>query len=227
MDVEDLIISSGSLRASLVEALIAASYFSDTSWKETSIDLARRFVHEDVFHKGLVAARASTLYRLQRNLTASTDHIVKFFPSNTNLRGRVQTLFVGVSAALNDIEHDQMKKAAERLESILQSCATSNPMGLLAAFRTRLTLARNFRYRGLFQEALSHARSCLETAYADTLCAQDRAKTVVEVADLYCELEQPAKAQKLATDELQHLRKAKSNARWARHLRLYLAETMI
>ena len=222
---------------------IVASRFSDKAWKVECIARATKALKatDDSETNAMLAYRESSLLRMSGDIEISKRRLKQCeqlqalsrdnTPKVTTAKYNAQRSDLIISFAENLICQHEFKDAIELLKQWepMHPPAPSTLEGI--ALRARnITLGKVLRYQGHFNDALKLFEAALEGSLSDNFFEGSGWYRVMlsNLAELYCELGQPEKGEKLLQKELEPMiRNQTQNIATGRRLRLSLAETFI
>lgn len=227
--------------AHIVSLLLAASRFSNTTWKMACIKHAEEFLilRPTNFLHILCTYRKSILQRMSGDMTSSAnvlDEFWKAIPTSAAVPGLTpQTnAHLGelvISSAENDIRSWKLESARSTLQT-WTAFHQSAPSTLERIIQRAIdiTLGKILRYQGYFEVALAH----LTSAYTKGLEEDEFEGSgwfhvqLSNIADILCELGRPGEAGKLLQPEIELLlAQGAENIATGRRLRVAQAETLL
>jgi len=215
-------------RESLVEASLAASRLVGVARAGHAIAVAAKISTADLpTHLQLaMVARQSVMLRLKGDHEQS-DILIQAVLKSTPIIGIRSHCLLG-SLLLSRTENAILRKDFDQAASYLRQWQVKSDQPSQCELQTvrlkNTVFGRVSRYQGDFQ----HARECLELCLKLTLTETSRYHVMHHLADVYCELELPAKAEELlqvSIEDLKNLSKQRSKA--FRRLLLPFAEARI
>ncbi|KAI9774484.1 MAG: hypothetical protein M1839_001717 [Geoglossum umbratile] len=231
------------VRRELCSMLISASRFSDTTWKREVISRIKGLLNDDLdcYIHAEAAHRESAILRLGGGKGSSNKRLEIFihstvFPGHgkemdADARWNANRGDLVVSYAENLIHTGALARAREELcewEPIVPDFPSTIERLVL---RSRdISLGRVLRFEGRFAEALKLFKGILNESQQDDLYKESSWYPVIisHIADMYCELGQPAEAQEMAEPALAQLvRRGWQHVSYGRRLQLALAEALI
>lgn len=222
---------------------IAASRFSSRLWKIECIARATKALEttDDQELSTTLACRESSLFRMSGNIEKSEsrlkqfEHVQALFENDATTvataRSNTQRAELIVSFGENLIYQQKFEEAIALLKrwEPIYPAAPSTLEGI--ALRARdITLGKVLRFQGHFNEALILFEAALDRSLCDDIFEGSGWYRVMlsNLAELYCELDQPEKGEKLLQTELEPMiRNQTHDIATGRRLRLSLAQTFI
>ena len=232
-----------SFRPVLAATILAASRFSDNSWKTEAIDRTKQVLEGsmDCYMKAWLASRESAVLRMFGKWDES-DEVLRAFVQSTVLAGHDQESETSprynsqrgelvISFAENLIRRGKIEEAKNELSewSPLDLTAPSTLERLTLRARD-IILGKALRYQGCFAEALSLLEKLLEESHVDDFFEGTGWYRVLlsGIADSYCELGRGHDAEELVRRELQPMiERGTQDIATGRRLRMSLAEAFL
>jgi len=230
-------------RNELASTTLAASRFSDMSWKIEMITRAKQLLKDspDSYLNAWLTYRESAILRMRgkRDESAKTlEDFVRATALPANNRGSELTPRYNAQRSDLIISFSENMIQQGRLEEAKMELYEWSPLDLTApstleriASRARdITLGKILRYQGLFKDALVLLEKVLEESHIDDFFEGTGWYRVLlsGVADLYIELDRPEDAEKILRQELQPMVEAGTqDIATGKRLRLSLVETYL
>lgn len=230
-------------RHELAATLLAASRFSDPSWKIEAIDRAKQLLKDDpdLYMNAWLTSRESAVLRMSGKQDESDKVLQNFVQSNVlpepdrvsevTPRYNAQRGDLTISFAENLIRQWKLEEARNELNEWSPLDPTASSALERITLRARdIILGKALRYQGHFKEALALLKKVLDESQVDDFFEGSGWYCVLlsGVADLYCELGQPQEAEKLLQPELKSMiEKGTQDIATGRRLRVSLAETFL
>ena len=222
---------------------IVASRFSNRPWKLECIARATKALEATDDHElsAILACRESSLLRMSGDVEKSERRLKQFEQAQalteddttkiTTARGNAQRAELIVSFAENLISQQKFQDAIALLKrwEPMHPPAPSTLEGIVLRARD-ITLGKVLRYQGHFNDALELFEAALNKSLTDDFFEGSGWYRVMlsNLAELYCELGQPEKGEKLLQKELEPMiRNQTHDIATGRRLRLSLAVTFI
>ncbi|TGZ78640.1 TPR repeat-contain NB-ARC [Ascodesmis nigricans] len=232
-------------RRQLAATLLAASRFSEPSWKMEALDRAKLLLKDDAdqYLNAWLSYRGSCILRMAGKQSESERILEAFVQSKSQLahdggsdglgtpRYNAQRGELIVSFAENMIRRGQLDEAKSELceWSALDPVAPSTFERIILRARD-ITLGKVLRYQGNFTEAFMLLNEVLEGSPTDDCFEGSGWYRVLlsGVAELHTELGRPVEAERLLTQELKLMKESGSQEiAVCRRLRISLAETFL
>ena len=230
-------------RNELASTTLAASRFSDMSWKIEMITRAKQLLKDspDSYLNAWLTYRESAILRMRgkRDESAKTlEDFVRATALPANNRGSELTPRYNAQRSDLIISFSENMIQQGRLEEAKMELYEWSPLDLTApstleriASRARdITLGKILRYQGLFKDALVLLEKVLEESHIDDFFEGTGWYRVLlsGVADLYIELGRSEDAEKILRQELQPMVEAGTqDIATGKRLRLSLVETYL
>lgn len=222
---------------------LSASRFSTTTWKLESINQAKALLQEidDPYLRMSIAQRESSLLRITGNRSQSDDVLAEFIGHNANTKPDQISPPADsrCNARIGELIHSRAENLifTDNLEAAWHNLKRWRPidghppssMEKTVQVSKNVSLGRILKMQGHFEEGLVLLRQTLEQIEAEDIAAGGwRRVLLANIADLYCELGQPADAQAVLIPELASMKLARShNMSSGRRLQLVLAESYL
>jgi tetratricopeptide (TPR) repeat protein len=230
-----------SFRHELASTLLAASRFSNANWKVEAIDRTKKLLEndEDLYLNAWLAYRESSVMRMSGKRKESDSALYKFLrdaaaPRDGELelsrRYNAQRGELIISFAENLIREGKLDEAKAELTEWSPIHKVPSPLEKITSRARDITLGKILRFQGLFKEALTQLDAIRQDCLLDDYFEGTGWYRVLlsEVADLRCEVSQPAEAEKLLVNELAPMKeKGTQDIATGRRLRMSLAETYL
>ena len=227
-------------RRELAATLLAASRFSDSSWKMEALARAKELLKNDPdrFLNAWLTYRESVLLRMSGRQAESDRCLEAFVQSNVlssrdkksedTPRYNAQRGELVISFAENMIREGKHKEAQNELNE-WSPLDLNEPSALerIIARARNITLGKALRYQGRFQEAVELLEKVLAESQTDDCFDGTGWYRVLlsGIADLYCELGRPCDAEQLLQQELEPMTQmGTQDIATGRRLRMSLAE---
>ena len=232
-----------SVRREIASMLLGASRFSDTSWKRLAINLVKDLLQDnsDCYMHAWAVHRESALLRMFGNLQQSNQALESFihgtvFPGHdigveSDAKWNAQRGGLVVSFAESLIQDNDLTRAKNELLEWkpIHPKFPSTLEGLVLRSRN-VALGKILRCEGHFSEALSCFEELLEESGYDQSYegTGERRVLLSNLADLYCELDQPTKGQAILQPELKQIAdRGGKSINSVRRLQLSMIETLL
>ncbi|KAL9121255.1 MAG: hypothetical protein Q9187_002190 [Circinaria calcarea] len=232
-----------SVRREVASMLLAASRFSDTSWKLHAINRVKDLLQgdSDCYMHAWAVHRESALLRMFGNPKQSNQALETFihgtvFPGHdvgleSDPKWNAQRGGLVVSFAENLIQDGDLTRAKNELlewEPIYPKFPST--LESLVLRSRNVALGKILRCEGHFSDALSYLTDVLgESAYDQSYEGTgERRLLLCNIADLYCELDQPTSAQEILQLELKEMSEGEcKNVSSGRRVQLSLIESLL
>ena len=230
-----------SFRHELASTLLAASRFSDAKWKVEAISRTKKLLENDrdPHLSSWLAYRDSSVMRMS-GMPRESEYALQTFLRDVALsspeeldisrRFNAQRGELIISFCENLIRQGELNEAKAELMEWMPLGREASTLETITLRARDTTLGKILRYQGLFREAFGLLEGVLRDSLLDDYFEGTGWYHVLlsGVADLYCELGQPADAEKLLQQELNPMRENRTqNSPTGRRLQVSLAETYL
>ena len=223
--------------------LLAASRFSNTTWKQEAIKRVKQLLQDsrDAFLKVSLAQRESSLLRMVGKRASSNKTLEEFIHSTilpgydqlleSDARWNAQRGELILSFAENLIANDALTIARnELLQWKPINPRSPSSMKRIVLRGRNIMLGRILKFQGQFQAAVDVLDAVLQESKIDSFYEGTGWRRVLlsNLGDLYCELQRPADTQSLLDPEFKQMIDSRSqNISSGRRIQLTLAESYI
>ena len=211
-DLTALQILSDTAKSDLILTLVEASQFSDIEWKRRAIALAKMALPliDDPYVQACVFRRDFKIRRIEGDqdfLVLAQDHLANnSLQHNTGPMMNAELGHLTLQISIDLVQKEELAQASEYLRK-WQPSRPNSPSKAEQIVSHELAIWRGkvLRYQGDLQASLTCLQQVSSEIEHEVLYGDIRSQLACNLGDVYCELGQPADAERLLNQAIERL----------------------